>query len=105
VVSASLQVEVEGCHAVVVARSEVDGETALIVETASEVVEVSGSRELDDDTLEEDDGCADEVVKMSVEIDDARLEVDKDSRDDEDTGVEVEIALIDVDDAVGVAEQ
>jgi hypothetical protein len=64
VVGASLQVEVEGCDAVVVARSEDDGETALVVETASEVVEVSGSRELDDDTLEEDDGSAGEVVKM-----------------------------------------
>jgi len=66
---------------------------------------MNGSGELDDDTLDEDDGSADKVLNMSVAIDDARLEVDEDSLDDEDTGVEVEIASIDVDDTVVVAEQ
>jgi len=34
----SLQVEVGGCDVVVVARSEEDGETALVIETASKLL-------------------------------------------------------------------
>lgn len=71
--------------------------TSLQVEVGGcEVVVVAGF---------EYDGFADEVVRISVEVDGARLEDDEDSLDNEDTGVEVEIASADVDDAVGVAEQ
>ena len=93
------------CEVVVVAGSEDDGETALVVETASEVIGVSGSGELEAGTLDKDYGSADEVVRVEVKADDARVEDDEGSLDDESTGVEVEIASIYVDDAVGVAEQ